>query len=109
MDSASNFLIRIRDEIERFLSENVESQVLTEPISNGEEISLSQSLDKLPWKRYPSGNGAWVFSDTPGASELYQKLMKNDGAVQIGEWWYRLKKEDRFIGRFPIRKRRIEE
>jgi len=61
------------------------------------------NLENLPWKSFPSGNGAWIFSnleETP-AKELVAKLTGAKGKLDLGEYTYKFSGEkDMFISRF---------
>ncbi|MBS7610377.1 hypothetical protein KEJ19_07470, partial [Candidatus Bathyarchaeota archaeon] len=64
----------------------------------------SPSLKGLPWKPYRKGEGAWIFSNLPEASELKACLEKAPGkTLTIGGFRYRLQGDDRFIARYPLK------
>jgi hypothetical protein len=65
-----------------------------------------EALESLPWKNYPKGNGAWIFSNLDEARALTEALLKADKrTLIIGSYRYRLQgpsdAPDRFIARYP--------
>jgi hypothetical protein len=66
------------------------------------ETFTEEDLAALPWKKYPSGRGEWVFADkVPKA--LVERLEK-EGQVELGGYVYSLREGSmgkRFVSRRP--------
>jgi len=72
--------------------------------AKAEKISLEEAVETLPWKPYPKGGGAWVFSDlaehNPTASRLKQAIENSPNKqLNLGPYVYRITGEGKFIGR----------
>ena len=60
-------------------------------------------LEKLSWKLYPNGKGAWIFSnlEQPAAKELKAFLDRAGGKLDLHGYQYRLSGDRKqFIARF---------
>lgn len=82
------------DKFERSLRE-------AEPRAQAEVTLTPEVLDKLPWKRFPNGEGEWIFSDIddPIVKTLRELLNKYSGKLEIHRYTYRLSSNGKFISR----------
>jgi hypothetical protein len=63
-----------------------------------------RALDELPWKPMTKNpNGAWIYSNLPGASALVEALAKSpDKTLTVGSFTYTISGTDgKFVNRFP--------
>jgi len=66
------------------------------------ETFTEEDLAALPWKKYQSGKGEWVFADR--APEALVKRLKREGQVELGGYVYSLREGSmgkRFVSRRP--------
>jgi hypothetical protein len=61
-----------------------------------------EDLAALPWKKYPSGRGKWVFADK--APKALVERLEKEGQVELGGYVYSLREGSmgkRFVSRRP--------
>ena len=63
--------------------------LLTHP---AEAVLTCEKSNALPWKKYASGSGEWIFADTKGAEELWAALKQRpqNGRIEQNGFIYRL-------------------
>lgn len=85
-----------------------------------EEDAFALDLDKLPWKKYPRGPGAWIWTEPEGhyedevcviiyklADRLSKAKAQGKKSIKIGNYEYRYSgpedNQEMFISRKPIK------
>jgi hypothetical protein len=98
--NAIELFLKIRDLANEYL-QSTDNKTSKE---TSKEVETDVALDQLPWKQYPTGNGHWIFSNTPAAQRLVQELAEKNGTATIGEFNYKLTGNGRFIARHRIKR-----
>jgi hypothetical protein len=84
--------------------EKFEKALRETPPQTFQQQPSKEDLDRLPWKSYSYGEGAWIFSDLndPTVKSLVGLLQKSGGKVELHGYMYRFSGENnKFIARFP--------
>jgi len=57
-----------------------------------EAVLTSEKSNDLPWMKYASGSGEWIFADSKGAEALWNALKQRPqfGRIELDGWIYRL-------------------
>jgi len=64
-------------------------------------LQAEEEFGSLPWRKFRSGKGSWIHSNTKGAENLLKKLKNAKGNVIFTDAYkYELSKDGRFIRRF---------